>query len=99
LGRVPFQFAKFLESFGPFDGLALAGGSVLLEQSGIEGVDAFGPLKPAGPVFDGAEFFIEFVGDRLKGADLVQLEIGPESAIGARGFTGRPGKHRDHIRS
>jgi hypothetical protein len=92
LGGFPFLLAEAIEPAGPVGGLfALAGGlgfGVLLEEAGVERLQAFAPVMFAGPVFDRAKVFAEFIGDGLKTAGMAELEEGHEGAVGPRGLAG-----------
>ena len=63
---------EVLGKVGGFGGLfALEGGLILdllLEDAGVEGLEALGPIVLAGPVLHRPEAFAEFIGDGLKPA-------------------------------
>jgi len=84
LGGVPFMFAELGGAAGPIGSLFGAEGgfrfSLLLEEAGIESVDAIGPPEAAGPFFDGADLFIEEIGDGVEGASVAEVEEGHKSA-------------------
>ena len=92
LGDVPLLFAKAGETLRPIGGvLPFSFGEALslaLEEAGVEGVDAFGPIISTGPVFDGADGLAQLVGDSLEGAGVAQLQERPEDGIGTRGLAG-----------
>ncbi len=98
LGGVPFFFAEAFEAQGPVGGLfGLESGlglGLLLEEAGVEGLEAFFPIEPAGPVFDGAQVLAELVGDELEGAGGAELEEGHKGVEGARGFAGQAGEQK-----
>jgi hypothetical protein len=74
---------------GPLGGLFPAEGrpglGLLLEEAGLEGVEAVGPAVFAGPVFQAIELLAQVVGGGLEGAAGAEFE---ESQEGAEG-TGR----------
>ena len=96
LGGIPLLLPEVIEARGPIGGALATPGSLglslLLKETGVEGLHAVVPVKLAGPVFDRGEALTEFIGHRLMGAMVAELEEGHESAIGSRGFAGKTGK-------
>lgn len=90
LGGAPFLLAELGGAADPIGGvLALGGGlglQALLEQAGVERVDALGPTVPGGPLFDGVGTFVQAFGDGLERAVVAELEEREKSAESARGF-------------
>jgi len=88
LGGIPLLLPETIETRGPIGGaLATQGGlglNLFVEETGVDGMQALLPVKPAGPVFDGGEAFTEFVGYGLMGPVVSELEEGRESAVGSR---------------
>ncbi len=97
-GGVPFLFAELAKAQGPVGREVLleagGGGGVLLEEAGVEGIEAVAPVVFAGPVFDGGEGFVKFVGDGLVRSGLAEVEPGEEGIKCARGFARGGGKGR-----
>ena len=92
LGGIPFLLAEGLEAKRPVGGDAALAigrpGGRRLEEAGMEPVHAVGPVKAAGPFFDGGQAFVELVGDGLQGVGVAEVEVGQEGAEGARRFAG-----------
>ena len=90
LGGVPLLLAEAVEAAGPVGGVAGLrfglGLELLLEKAGVEGMQTAAPVKPGGPVLDGAELLAERVGHRLVRAGLAELKEGDEGVVGARGL-------------
>jgi hypothetical protein len=69
LSAAPFLIAEAVESSSPIGGLLELpfgeSGGLLLEETGVEGEEAVGPVVFTGPVSNGGEPFAEFIGDCL----------------------------------
>ena len=96
LGGGPFLFAVFVQAARPIGGLLPADGGLrlglLLQEAGVERLDAVAPAVSAGPALDGVGLLAQLIGDGQQRAALAELEEGEESAAGARGFAGATGE-------
>jgi len=96
LGGVPFLLVILVGPAGPVCGVLAARGGfgldLLLEESGVKGVNAFAPMVFGGPVFDGGMLLAQVFGNGRKGAIVAELQEGHESTEGTRGFAGKAGK-------
>ena len=90
LGGLPFLLAKGVEAGGPSGVVETVmiglGASLVIEEPGVERLNAFGPVEAAGPAFEGGERDIEGIRDGLKGAGKAELKVSDEGAESARGF-------------
>jgi len=68
------------------------GGSLLLEEAGVKGLEAVAPAVAAGPALEGIVFLTRLLREGQEGAPRPQFKEGQEGGIGARGLAGETGE-------
>lgn len=68
------------------------GGSLLLEEAGVKGLEAVAPAVAAGPALEGIMFLTRLLSEGQEGTAGPQFKEGQEGGIGARGLAGETGE-------